>query len=281
VTATNPQPDGPWPVFDSHCHAFPDKVAEVAIPKLASEGVWMDVRPFSDGTLSGLIEGMDRAGIRRALLCSVATRPEQLANIIQWSVAIGSDRIIPFASVHPDCEDPEGAVRQVAASGLKGLKFHSQYMNCALDDPRTLRIARAAAKADLAMTFHSGYDLAFEADDLAGPERLRRLHEAAPDLRMIACHMGGWRQWEGVLEHVAGLPIYFETSFSLGQCPPDVLARLLDAHPREYLLFGTDSPWADPAEELARFMALDLPDEVKRAALWENPHRYLKMPLPE
>lgn len=281
MTADSPQHDSPWPVFDAHCHAFPDKLAEVAIPKLASEGVWKKVRPFSDGTLSGLLESMDRAGIRRALLCSVATRPEQLANIIQWSEAIGSDRIIPFASVHPDCDDLERAVEQVAEAGLRGLKFHSQYMACALDDPRTIRIARAAAKADLAMTFHSGYDLAFAPDDLAGPERLRRLRDAVPDLRMIACHMGGWQQWDGVLEHVAGLPIYFETSFSLGQCPPDVLAHLFEVHPKEYLLFGTDSPWADPAEELARFLALDLSDEAKRAALWENPHRYLKMPLPE
>ncbi len=261
-------------IIDAHAHAFPDRIASGAVAKLTAGARWMPVRAVFDGTVAGLTAAMDRAGIGCALLCSVATRPEQTPKITDWSAAVASDRIVPFASVHPDCPDLDAQVDRVAAAGLKGLKFHPQYMNCALDDPRTLRIARRAAAAGLAMQVHAGYDLAYDRDDLASPIAVRRLHEAVPDLRLLACHLGGWQRWDEVLRHVAGLPIYLETSYTLGQCPPRILEAILSRHPAERLLFGTDTPWADPAEQLARFQALPLSEAAQRAALWGNPRRF-------
>jgi hypothetical protein len=89
-------------VFDVHTHAFPDKLAASAIPKLEAAGVWLSPKATFDGTVSGLLGSMDRAGIRRAIICSVATRPEQTTRITDWSLSVASDRIVPFASVHPD-----------------------------------------------------------------------------------------------------------------------------------------------------------------------------------
>lgn len=277
----NPHSSGErWPVFDAHVHAFPDKVAAAAMPKLTAEARWMKLHPSFDGTLAGLAASMDRSGIRRAILCSVATRPEQVAKITEWSAAIASDRIVPFASVHPDCPDVEAEVERVAAAGLKGLKFHPQYMNCALEDPRTIRIARAAEAAGLALVCHAGYDLAYDKDELASPRGVRLLHQAAPRLRMVACHMGGWRRWEEVIEQVAGLPIYLETSYSLGQCPQELLEKIFDRHSPDLLMFGSDAPWADQAAELEKFKKLPLADEVKRAALWDNVHRFAGLAVP-
>jgi uncharacterized protein len=265
----------PVRIFDVHTHAFPDKVAAAAIPKLEAGARWHPVRAVFDGTVRGLLASMDRAGVGRAIVCSVATRPEQVTKITDWSIAIASDRIVPFASIHPDFAEPEAQIERIAAAGLRGLKFHPQYCGCPLDDPRVIRIARAAARANLAMLFHTGYDLSYEKDDLAGPRRVRRLHEAVPELRMVAAHLGGWEQWGEVLQHVAGLPVYLETSYSLGRIAPDLLARILEKHPPRFLLFGTDAPWADPAEELAKFRALPLaPDSIGRC-LWENALRLI------
>jgi predicted TIM-barrel fold metal-dependent hydrolase len=130
------------------------------------------------------------------------------------------------------------------------------------------------------MVLHTGYDLAYEKEELGAPVGVRRLHEAVPDLRLLACHMGGWRRWEESLAEVVGLPVYLETSYSLGQCPEELLLEIMDRHPDEYLLFGTDAPWADQAEELEKFLALPLADEVKRAALWENGHRFAGLEPP-
>jgi predicted TIM-barrel fold metal-dependent hydrolase len=261
-------------VFDVHTHAFPDKLAASAIPKLEAAGVWLSPKATFDGTVSGLLGSMDRAGIRRAIICSVATRPEQTTRITDWSLSVASDRIVPFASVHPDYPDIETEVERIAQLGLKGLKYHPHYGGYPLDDPRVVRIARAAAAAGLAMLFHTGHDLAFEKDDSATPLRVRRLHEAAPDLRMTAAHLGGWELWPDVLELVAGLPIYLETSFTLGRCPPDVLDRIFAKHPPQYLLFGTDAPWRDQREEVEKFMALPLGEDLKRRILWDNALRF-------
>ncbi len=269
------------PTFDAHTHAFPDKVAAVAMPRLVAEAIWTELHPSHDGTLGGLLASMDRAGIDRAVLCSVATNPEQVRKITDWSMQIASDRVIPFASIHPDFPEPEAEVERIAEAGLHGLKFHPQYMNCPLDDPRTVRIARAAAEANLALTCHVGYDLAYEKEELGSPKRLLELHEAVPELRLLACHMGGWQRWDEVLTYLVDHPVYMETSYTLGQCPGETLEQLLDRHPPEFLLFGSDAPWADEAEELEKFRRLALPQEVKDHALWANAHRFAGLPIPD
>lgn len=266
------------PIFDSHSHAFPDHLAASAMKALMSEPVWMPIQHYHDGTVAGLLASMDRAAIERTILCSIATRPTQVTKITDWSAAIASDRLIPFASIHPDYPHPEAEVERIASLGLKGLKFHPQYMNCPVDDPRILRICRAAAKANLAVTIHGGHDLAFPKTELGSPQSLRALHEAVPDLRLLACHMGGWQRWEEVLIQLAGQRVYLETSYCLGQCPEDLLLKIIERHPWEYLLFGSDSPWADQVAELQAFDRLPLPRELKRAACWENVFRFANLP---
>ncbi|MBL7139836.1 MAG: amidohydrolase family protein [Planctomycetes bacterium] len=265
----------PARIFDAHTHAFPDPLAATAVARLEEAAVWFPAQASFDGTAAGLAASMDRAGIDRAVVCSVATRPEQVPKITAWAAGLRSDRFVPFASVHPDFPDPEGEVERIAAAGVAGLKFHPQYMACPADDPRAERIARAAARAGLVMAFHAGHDMAYPSDDLAAPRRLRRLHERVPDLRLVACHMGGWQSWEEALEHVIGTEMYVETSMTLPWCPPALLERLFERHDPGRLLFGTDAPWADQAESLAAFLALPLAPDLKRRILWENALAFL------
>jgi hypothetical protein len=264
------------PVFDAHSHAFPDELAAHAIKSLTGGADWHPVEAHHGGTVASLLASMDQAGVRRSIMCSIATRPSQVRKITDWSAKVNSERLIAFASIHPDFDEPEAEVQRIAALGLRGIKFHPQYMACPLDDPRAIRIAKAAAKAGLAFALHAGYDLAFKRDDIGSPQRVRALHQAAPGLRMLACHLGGWENWEEALTHVVGLPIYLETSFCLGQCPPQMLERIMTRHPPELLLWGTDSPWADIAADLALFRRLPfLSEETKAAALWDNPCRFV------
>jgi len=55
-------------------HAFPDSVS-----------LWHEMRNHHDGTLAGLLTSMDAAGIRPAILCSVATKSTQVEKITNWS----------------------------------------------------------------------------------------------------------------------------------------------------------------------------------------------------
>jgi uncharacterized protein len=257
-------------IFDVHSHAFPDQLAPTAVPAVVAGVKGFSVRPSHDGTVGGLLGSMDRAGIDKAVLCSVATRPGQVTKITDWSAAIASDRIVPFASVHPDFAEPEREIDRIADLGIRGLKFHPQYMGCAADDARTIRIARAAARRGLAMVLHAGHDIAYANSDIATPSRVRRLHDTVPDLRLLACHLGGFQEWEDVIVHLVGTDVYIDTSFTFGHCPEDLVVRIVESHLPTRLLFGTDSPWADPAVDLATFDRLPLPDERKRMALWDN-----------
>lgn len=266
-----------YPIFDAHAHAFPDAVAPGAMASLIAGARWEKVQAFHDGTVAGLLKSMDSAKVQCSILCSVATRPTQVQKITAWSAAIASERIIPFASVHPDYEEVEAEVERIAALGLKGLKFHSQYMNCPADDPRVIRMAQAAAKCNLAMAFHGGYDLSYDRSDIASPQRMLHLHKAVPSLRLLVCHLGGWMQWEEVRDYLAGLPIYLETSYTLRHCERKLLEQIMAKHSEDYLLFGTDAPWANQGEERKLFEALKLSEQAKRKGLWENAWGYLGM----
>jgi hypothetical protein len=263
------------PVLDVHTHAFPDELAGRAVAALEAGAVWFSCRATYDGTVGGLLASMDRAGIRRSVVASIATRPGQAAKIRAWSAAVASDRLVPLASVHPNDPDPEGAVTAAAEAGLRGIKLHPCFMACPADDPRMVRIARAAHDAGLVLLCHAGYDLSFERSDVASPERLRRLHEAVPGLALVAAHLGGWEDWNEARTHLVGRPVYLETSYTLGRCPPALLEAMLAEHPPQYLLFGTDAPWRDQAADLARLNALPIDDGLKRQMRWENGCRLL------
>jgi len=257
-------------VIDAHAHAFPDTIAAHAMRTMCGQGLRCEIRNFHDGTVDGLLASMDRAGIARAFLCGVATKPTQVEKITDWVSRMASPRIVPFASVHPDYPEPEREIERAVGLGVRGLKFHPQYMACAVDDPRCLRIARAAARAHLPMAFHGGHHPCFPMHDEGSPRRLRRLHELVPDLRIIACHLGGMEDWQGVVDHLVGSDIYLETSFAPAWCPPDVLETILARHDPHRILFGTDAPWTDQTEELARFRRLPLSAEALALALSTN-----------
>jgi uncharacterized protein len=257
-------------IIDAHAHAFPDAIAAHAMRSMCGTGIRYEIRNHHDGTLAGLLASMDGAGIARAFLCGVATKPTQVERITDWVASMASARIVPFTSIHPDYDEPEREIERAVGLGVRGVKFHPHYMACAIDDPRCLRIARAAARAKLPMAFHGGHHPCFELHDEGAPRRLRRLHDLVPDLRIIACHLGGMEDWQGTLDYLVGSDIYLETSFAPEWCPRDVLATILARHDPRRILFGTDAPWTDPAEELARFKRLPLSAEAFALALSTN-----------
>jgi predicted TIM-barrel fold metal-dependent hydrolase len=127
-------------ITDFHAHAFPDSLADRAIATLQSD--CDQARAVLDGRISSLLASMDRPGIRRSVICSIATKPDQFDKIVKWSRAIASDRIVPLASIHPSDPDLVGRVDQVADAGLKGIKLHPYYQEFILDAPAMMPLYR-------------------------------------------------------------------------------------------------------------------------------------------
>lgn len=255
-------------IIDVHTHAFPDAVAAKAIPKLAKEADWT---ACGTGTVASLLESMDAAGVSVSVICSIATRPEQVQPIFDWSRQVRSERIVPLPSLHPKTPNVPEWVERFTGAGFPGIKLHPMYQQFTLDDACMDEIYSACARCGLFVEIHCGYDIAFAGDESADPIRVRRVLDRHPDLKLVATHLGGWKRWEQVREHLLGSPAWLETSFSMEFMPHELLAEMISRHDPARVLFGTDWPWARQDRELDSLRRLPLPPEQIDRMLWANP----------
>ena len=200
-----------------------------------------------------------------------------------------------FGGMHPDFEDWEKELERLRDAGIRGIKLHPPYQGADIDDARFLRILKKAAALSLAVLTHAGLDVGLPGKRQATPEKIRRAVDRVPDVTLILAHMGGWRCWEETEKLLADTPVYLDTSFALGAMTPSG-DGFFDASPEElnmlsgerfvhlvrvfgadHVLFGSDSPWMDQKEYLARFLALPLPEDEKRLILGENAEKMLKI----
>ncbi len=188
-------------IIDIHTHAFPDSLADRAMAQLHSE---CDIRSYLDGRVSSLLGSMDEAGICTSILCSIATRPSQFESILEWSLQIRSERIIPFPSVHPN--DPKAAdkVRVIAEKGFIGVKLHPYYQDMIVDEPKYDFLYKSIIENDLILVLHTGYDIAFAREERAGPRQILTVLDRFSDLKLVTTHMGGWFQWDEVEQYLLG-----------------------------------------------------------------------------
>jgi predicted TIM-barrel fold metal-dependent hydrolase len=263
----------PAPITDIHTHAFPDALADRAMEVLTAAAP--GVTAHLDGKVSSLIRSMDRAGIGRSVICSIATRPAQFEPIFAWSREIRSDRILPFPSVHPDDPLIVDRIGEIRDAGFRGIKMHPYYQDFSLDEDRLLPFYTAVSSAGLVLVMHTGFDIAFPQTRIADPEKILAVVERFPGLTFVATHLGAWHLWDDVRKYLLGKPIYMEISYSLQYLSPEDAREMILAHPEDYVLFGSDSPWEDQAKALERLRRLDLGSRREEKILTTNADRIL------
>ena len=261
-------------IIDFHAHAFTDSLAPRAIGELL-EKCGRRYTPVSDGTLSGLLRNMDEWGIDVSVLQPVITKPSQVRAINEWVRGCCSERIAGFGGIYPHSSGYRDDIDFVADLGLKGLKFHPEYQDFILDDRPMLDIYAYALEKGLMLLFHAGYDPGFPPPFKSDPLRFASVVKAMGGGTIIAAHLGGHGQWDGVERHLAGTGIYLDTSMGFGYYPPDQFLRIVQKHGADKILFGSDAPWSDAGAEMARLKALPLPRSAKEAILGGNGRRLL------
>ena len=119
------------------------------------------------------------------------------------------------------------------------------------------------------------------------PGRIRRALDAVGSLRLVAAHMGGWGCWKEAAVLLPDTGVYVDTAFSLGRITPapdehpwterglqlmspEAFCETARAFGTDRVLFGTDSPWADPADEVEKIRELPLTEEEKDKILGVN-----------
>jgi predicted TIM-barrel fold metal-dependent hydrolase len=254
--------------IDFHTHAFPEALAPRAMKALLAEAP--GIKAYLDGTVADLLRSMDKAGIEKSVVCCIATKPEQFEPILRWCIAIRSERLIPFPSVHPADAACLDGIRRIRAEGFQGIKLHPFYQDFFADDDRMFAFYEEVARQDLLLVMHTGYDIAFPRIRRADPQKLLGIAETFPDLKLVTTHLGAWQQWEEVRRHLLGRKIYMEMSFAMEELGPERSREMILGHPDDYLLFGTDSPWTDQCQTLSLLENLHLPQKKLQRILAAN-----------
>ncbi len=275
-------------IIDFHAHTFPDRIAPAAVSKLERMA---HARSFSDGTRDGLLRSMASAGIDHAVVLPVATNPLKCASMNNTSHALdGLDNLTYFAAIHPDAPDWQEELARARQLGFQGVKIHPVYQGVAIDDPRFIRILTRCGELGLIVVMHGGADIGFPGVERCSPARLRRALDQSGPVTLIAAHMGGWRNWQEVPEHLLDTSVYLDTAYTLGAInplddhyTPEDLPMLADERFCELVrifgsrrvLFGTDSPWDDMRACVTRIRHLPLTENEKADILCGNAQRLL------
>lgn len=274
-------------IIDFHTHNFPDALAPRAIGgmlKLLDGALY----PVGDGTLGRQIADMKADGVDRAVMCPVATKPEQVEVIVRRAYEIrdgvyGEDAarmIIPFASLHPSDPCLVRHIDLVLKAGLKGVKLHPYYQRFALQDPLVAPFFASLRDAGLVITCHCGLDPGYVKDAIeCGPAQilalLTRVKGLAP--RFVAAHLGGF---SGACDHAVDRLLdagcWFDTAVLAADQPLAEPRRLVAEWPADRLLFGTDYYWTRQ-RQLVDWVKANRPDPADQEKIFhQNAERLLK-----
>lgn len=274
-------------IIDFHTHVFPDIIAKKTITALAKAA---DEKPSLNGTVTDLLDSMQRSGVDKSVIMPVNTRPGQFESITRFAKAINDNynNLISFAGIHPDDEDIPGKLTYLKENDFKGIKIHPDYTNTFIDDERYIRIVSEAKRQGLKVLSHSGKDPAFDVVHCT-PERgmkmLRRVEELVPGDQpfFIFAHLGDNRHTDDVIKHMAGKNCYIDISCTFSdlgnysEATDEEIVRVIKSHGADKILFATDSPWNDQKKYIERLKGLkDLSDTEKELILGKNAERLIK-----
>ncbi len=263
--------------FDIHTHIYPDAIAGKAVNNL---NAFYSFVCAGKGTADDLIPAEKEAHSAGCLILGVATAPKQVSHVNTFlsllcrTQTTDSFQVRAFGCIHQDSENIPAIVDDIEKQGLCGVKLHPDIQGVNIDDNRLMPLYECM-EGRMPVAFHMGDDR--EEYRFSTAERLVRIKKRFPKLEVIAAHLGGYRAWQDstLLADLDG--IYFDTSSTLWAMPPSEATRLIHLLGTSRTLFGTDYPVAYPAEELARFDALDLSEAERSAILYNNAARLLAL----
>ena len=261
-----------------------------------------------EGSMAGYVEAAEayfRSPVQRGSLDELAARYRQLqvrAVLLAWDAETATGRPrVPNETVaaacgdHPDVfsglgsVDPhkgEAAVAEVAniaALGLRGVKFHPSLQAFAPDDPAYWPIFAACEQHGLLALFHTGTSGIGARQpggqgiriDYAHPLKLDAVAAAHPGLTVVAAHFGWPWQLDLIAVALHKTNVYIDISgWSPKRIPPEVIRELRGRLSGQFL-WGSDFPFITPERCLAEFDGLGLPDEVLATVLYGNAARIL------
>ena len=193
-------------------------------------------------------------------------------------VAEHGDVLMAFGSVDPHDPNAAGRIRELAARGARGFKFHPSLQNFIPNDERYYPIYEAIAEADVPTVFHTGqtgigaglpggrgiklrYSDPMLLDDVAAD---------FPSMTVILAHPSVPWQDAAISMATHKANVYIDLSGWLPKYFPTQLVHAANRQLRNKVLFGSDYQVITPDRWMASFDGLDIRDEVRPLILKEN-----------
>ncbi len=261
-----------------------------------------------DGSMAaylGAAEAYFRSTVPRMSLAELAAAYRELdsmAVLLAWDAETATGRprvpnetVAAACSDHPDVftglgsVDPhKGAaavaeVANIAALGLRGVKFHPSLQAFAPDDPAFWPLFAACEQHGLLALFHTGTSGIGAGQpggqgirlDYARPVRLDAVAAAHPGLTVVAAHFGWPWHMELVAMALHKTNVYIDISgWSPRRIPAELIAELRGRLSRQFV-WGSDFPFLTAQRCLAELDGLGLPDDVRHLLLHDNAARIL------
>lgn len=263
-------------IIDAHAHVWPDRIAEIAL----SANRLPDLVARGDGTVGGLTADMASSGVAMSCCLGIANEARHVDRVNEFVADLTSADRFGFGTVHVElsAEDNLASLRR---HGVRAVKIHPLFQDFALDDPRLWEIFEALGD-EIAVITHVGEGGDARANSLSSPRMIRDIATQFPDLRLMACHFGGYKILDDAEEMLSGSDVVLETSWppSLKTLRPERVRRLIRSHGAERIVFGSDWPMTSPAEEIEAIQALGLSDDETKSVLGGTMARLLNIDSP-
>ncbi len=261
-------------IIDFHTHIFPDKIAEKTIDYLAKRA---NIPPFSDGSVSGLLEKMELGGTDISVTLPVLTNPAQFDSVNRFAAEVNqafadkSRKLISFAGIHPKCEDIDGKMAWIAKNGFLGVKLHPDYQETFINDEGYIRILQAAKEQDLIVVTHSGVDGAYRGLPVkCTPVLAKQLIDEVHHSKFVLAHYGANEMFEEVFDILCGEDVYFDTAYILRFIGKENFKKILQKHGEDRILFASDSPWSDVGGDVEIIKSFSLGKKTEKKIFCEN-----------
>ena len=243
------------------------------------------VTPMSLAELAAAYRELDTMAVLLAWDAETATgRPRVPNETVAAACRDYPDVFTGLGSVDPHKGAAAVAeVANIAALGLRGVKFHPSLQAFAPDHQEFWPVFAACERHGLLALFHTGTSGIGAGQpggqgirlDYARPVRLDAVAAAHPGLTVVAAHFG----WPWHLELIAmalhKTNIYIDISgWSPRRIPAEVIAELRGRLSRQFV-WGSDFPFLTAPRCLAELDGLGLPGEVRQQVLHDNAARIL------
>lgn len=242
--------------------------------------------PFrEDAAADKILNNMDAAGIRRALVWLLPTGPEGVSEgnrYVYDEAQRRKERFEPFGWVTP-VAGKASALREISVChedyGFRGIKFNGSAGQFEIDSPLNMELIEEVVKRGLIAAFHIGAD----APDRTNPYRFKRIAERFPDSPIICVHFGGVYRHPTLNMGPVTLEILkqHENVLLVGSEQSDqMLLRATEVVGAKRLAFASDMPFCFGDVEVARYNALfkDKISETDFSAIAsQNLERFLEL----